>query len=99
MRETLTRSSMEVKPVRFGNFLFFIGFLLLIVFYATAQGPDPQLGLFFVGIILIIGGFVILWKNWRNPSRAERFRILKRMHRTPLEPQPSSEENKKRRDD
>jgi hypothetical protein len=89
---------MEVQPVRFGSFFFFIGFIMLVIFYATTQGPEPLLGLFFLGIILIAIGFLILLKNWRRPSRANRFRMLKRMHKTPLEPQPSKEDNLKNRE-
>jgi hypothetical protein len=99
---------MEVQPVRFGSFFFFIGFILLIIFFATTQGPEPQVGLFFIGTFLVAIGFIILWKNWRRPSKADRFRMLRKMHRISPEeqagdprmgaPRMSKEEAKKNRE-
>jgi hypothetical protein len=74
---------MEVQPGRFGSFFFFIGFILLIIFYVTTQGPAPQVGFFFSGAFLLVIGFLLLWRNWRKPSKAERFRMLRKMHRIP----------------
>jgi hypothetical protein len=99
---------MEVQPVRFGSFFFFIGFILLIIFFVTTQGPEPQLGLFFLGAFLVAIGFIIQWKNWRRPSKADRFRMLRKMHRTSPDqpagdlrmgdPRRSKEEAKKHRE-
>jgi hypothetical protein len=89
---------MEVQPGRFGSFFFFIGFILLVVFYATTQGPRPQVSLFFSGAFLLVVGFLILWKNWRKPSKAERFRMLRKMHRVPPGQTFNKEESDRKKD-
>ena len=69
---------MQTGKSKLGRFFFFIGLILLVVFFAIDQSENPAYGYFCVGIILVILG--ALWMRGGNkpPDESMRFRTLRR---------------------
>lgn len=72
---------MEDEPLgyRVGIFFIVIGFMTLIPFVASEQLNQPDYRYFCPGILLLVAGGVLMWRN-RPPKRQDvkRFRIFKR---------------------
>jgi hypothetical protein len=52
---------------RIGYFLFFMGFLVMIVFVASTMAQDPQFILFFAAALLMILGGIQMFKSYEAP--------------------------------
>jgi uncharacterized membrane protein (DUF4010 family) len=78
---------MDIKKDRIGRFFFFIGILLLIVFFNIDQSESASVPIFFSGILLSGLGVFIIWRNWKRPPPAERFRVFRKRNKTPKDKQ------------
>jgi sugar phosphate permease len=65
---------------RIGQLLFFIGLIILVIFFATNKIEDPVYSFFCVGTLLLIFGLVLLFRGRRPPSDTGRFRSLRKMN-------------------
>lgn len=64
---------------RIGQFLFFIGFLGLVIFFATDQAGMPRYTFFCGGFVMFIFGVYMMWRYRNPPEPSDRFRMLRRM--------------------
>ena len=79
---------------RIGQFVFFLGFLGLIVFIATDQADMPKYAFLCVGIPLLILGGYLMWTN-RNPAEpSQRFSAFRKMSEKSQKKRESIEEQK-----
>jgi hypothetical protein len=70
---------MQVGKSKIGRFLFFIGLILLVVFFAVDQSLHPSYGYFCGGVIvLLLGGILMLRGQKSPPDESMRFRTLRR---------------------
>ena len=69
---------MQVGKSKIGRFFFFIGVILLVVFFAMDQAKNPSYGYFCVGIIIVILGVVLMRRGYQPPAESMRFRTLRR---------------------
>jgi hypothetical protein len=58
---------------RIGAFFFFIGFLALVVFFASSQARDPIYSYLCIGSLAFFGGIHMMWKYRSPPSLSDRF--------------------------
>lgn len=67
---------------RVGEFFFFIGLMILVIFFASLQSGDPQFIACLSGGAMFVLGVIAMWKG-RNPEppHDERFSILRRSRR------------------
>lgn len=72
---------MHIRLGRLGQFLLFIGILLLVVFFVTDQNTYFSPGFFFVGLALSLLGVYIIWRDWKPAGESRRFRTLRRMRK------------------
>ena len=69
---------MQSGKSKFGRFLFFIGVILLVVFFAIDQEKNPSYGYFCIGAIAAILGAVLMLRGHKPPAESMRFRTLRR---------------------
>lgn len=69
---------MQTGKSKLGRFLFFIGLILLVVFFAMDQAKHPSYGYFCVGIIILILGAIFMMRGHPPPAESMRFRTLRR---------------------
>jgi hypothetical protein len=69
---------MQTGKSKIGRFFFFIGLILLVVFFAMDQAKHPSYGYFCVGIIVVILGGVLMMRGHQPPAESMRFRTLRR---------------------
>jgi hypothetical protein len=72
---------MHIRLGRIGQFFFFIGIILLVVFFATDQNKSFQPGFFFFGLVLSFLGVYLIWRDWKPVGESKRFRMLRRMRK------------------
>jgi disulfide bond formation protein DsbB len=72
---------MHMRLGRLGQFLFFIGIILLIIFFVSDQNTYFQPGFFFIGLILSFLGVYLIWRDWKPTGKSSRFRTLRRMRK------------------
>ena len=63
---------------KLGRFFFFIGLVLLVVFFAMDQAKNPSYGYFCFGIIVVILGVILMRRGHQPPAETMRFRTLRR---------------------
>jgi len=63
---------------RIGQFLIFVGLIILIVFFASDQLRRPNYFYFFSGVILVVGGGYVMWLGREPKSPSDRFRLLRK---------------------
>jgi hypothetical protein len=85
---------MEDSKARLGQFFFFIGSILLIIFFSVDPGQNPQANLFISGIALAGFGIFLFWRGSKNPPQADRFRTLRRMKNRPKKEKGSKDKRK-----
>ena len=62
---------MQVGKSKIGRFLFFIGLILLVVFFAVDQSAHPTYGYFCAGVVvLLLGGLLMFVAKNRRPMKA-----------------------------
>ncbi|GEM_PF-1372266 len=64
---------------RIGAFLFFLGFLGLVVFFATYQAETPMFMYFCAGSIFFVAGAFLMWKFRNPPETSDRFYTYRKM--------------------
>lgn len=69
---------MQTGKSRFGRFLFFIGAILLVVFFAIDQAESPNYGYFCIGAVVIVLGALLMRRGQPPPAESMRFRTLRR---------------------
>ena len=69
---------MQVGKSKIGRFLFFIGLILLVVFFAMDQAKHPSYGYFCAGVIVVILGGMLMLRGQPPPAESMRFRTLRR---------------------
>jgi cadmium resistance protein CadD (predicted permease) len=72
---------MHIRLGRLGQFLLFIGIILLVVFFVSDQNTYFQPGFFFVGLVLAFLGVYIIWRDWKPTGQSKRFRTLRRLRK------------------
>ena len=73
---------------RFAQFLFFVGMMLLFVFWAGQQSSEitSVLPLLFCGSFCMIFGAFLYWRTRPKPVESERFRTLRKLLRPSKDP-------------
>jgi hypothetical protein len=70
---------MQVGKSKIGRFLFFIGLISLVIFFAVDQSLHPSYGYFCVGVVVVVlGGMLMLRGQKPPPDESMRFRTLRR---------------------
>jgi len=69
---------MQSGKSKLGRFFFFIGLILLVVFFAMDQATNPSYGYFCVGIVAVLLGGVLMSRGHQPPAESMRFRTLRR---------------------
>jgi hypothetical protein len=70
---------MQSGKSKIGRFFFFIGLILLVIFFAMDQAKNPSYGYFCVGIIVVIlGGLLMMRGRQPPPTESMRFRTVRR---------------------
>ena len=69
---------MQVGKSKIGRFLFFIGLILLVVFFAMDQAKHPSYGYFCVGVVVLLLGGILMLRGHQPPAESMRFRTLRR---------------------
>lgn len=64
---------------RIGQFFFFMGFLGLVIFFATEQAGIPRYTYLCAGTLLFVLGVYMMWKYRSPPTPSERFSTLRRL--------------------
>jgi hypothetical protein len=64
---------------KWGRFLFFIGLVVLVVFFAIDQAEHPTYGYFCIGIVFVLLGTVLMVRGRQPPpEESMRFRTVRR---------------------
>jgi hypothetical protein len=70
---------MQSGKSKIGRFLFFIGLIVLVIFFAMDQAKNPSYRYFCVGIIVVIlGGLLMMRGRQPPPVESMRFRTVRR---------------------
>ncbi len=69
---------MQVGRSKIGRFLFFIGLILLVVFFAMDQSKHPAYGYFCVGLVVVLLGGILMLRGQQPPDESMRFRTVRR---------------------
>ena len=69
---------MQIGKSKVGRFFFFIGVILLVVFFAMDQAKNPAYGYFCIGVIAVILGVTLMMRGFKPPDESARFRTLRR---------------------
>lgn len=70
---------MQSGKSKWGRFLFFIGLVVLVVFFAIDQAAHPTYGYFCVGIIFVLLGIGLMVRGRQPPpEESMRFRMVRR---------------------
>jgi Na+/melibiose symporter-like transporter len=69
---------MQVGKSKIGRFIFFIGLILLVVFFAMDQAKHPAYGYFCVGVVVVFIGGMLMLRGQKPPDESMRFRTLRR---------------------
>ena len=74
---------MKIRLGRIGQLLFFIGVILLVVFFATDPKNISLQGFLFFGLGLTLAflGVYLIWRDWKPTGESKRFRTLRRMRK------------------
>jgi hypothetical protein len=84
---------MQVGKSKIGRFLFFIGLILLVVFFAMDQTKHPAYGYFCAGVLVVFLGGMLMLRGQQPPAESMRFRTLRRWREQQRQ---RKEENKKK---
>lgn len=69
---------MRTAKNKLGRFLFFIGLILLVIFFAVDQAKQPSYGYFCIGLVVLILGGILMLRGQQPPAESMRFRTLRR---------------------
>lgn len=62
---------------RIGQFLLYVGLIVLIIFFASDYARQPQLGFLCSGVVLLYLAGVLIIRNRKPPEPSQRFRLLR----------------------
>ena len=79
---------------RVGQFFFFIGFLALVIFYASDQARSPIYDLLCSGALLFPLGLYMMWRYRNPPPESDRFYTLRRIRDRRLGKQQDKQKNR-----
>jgi 4-amino-4-deoxy-L-arabinose transferase-like glycosyltransferase len=74
----MDEDGMQSGKSKLGRFLFFIGLILLVVFFAMDQAKNPSYGYFCIGAIAAILGAILMLRGHKPPDDSMRFRTVRR---------------------
>jgi sugar phosphate permease len=63
---------------KLGRFLFFIGLILLVIFFTIDQATHPTYGYLCAGLVVVILGAVLMLRGQPPPTDSMRFRTIRR---------------------
>jgi len=63
---------------RVGQFFFFVGLIVLILFLITAHNQQPYYSYFCISTLLLILGSVQMWKGRNPPAPMDRFNLIRK---------------------
>jgi sugar phosphate permease len=69
---------MLVEKNKIGRFLFFIGLILLVIFFTVNQAKNPSFGYLCSGVVVLILGALLMWRGQQPPAESMRFRTLRK---------------------
>jgi Na+/melibiose symporter-like transporter len=69
---------MQSGKSKIGRFLFFVGLILLVIFFTMDQAKHPGYGYFCVGVVVVILGALFMLRGQQPPAESMRFRTLRR---------------------
>jgi hypothetical protein len=69
---------MRVERRRVGLFFLFIGMISLVIFFTADHSTDPGVEYFFFGLLFVVMGGTLIWRDRKPPQESKRFRILRR---------------------
>ncbi len=84
---------MQTAMGKLGKFLFFIGIIILVVFFAMDQAKHPSYGYFCIGVVVTILGAFLAIRGQKPPAESMRFRTVRRWREQ--QRQQKEERNKK----
>jgi hypothetical protein len=70
---------MEELNRRVGMFFTVLGFVLLALFFASDVQGEPAGKYLLWGTLTFFGGIYLAWKGRRQPKKAERFRMVRKL--------------------
>lgn len=79
---------------RIGQFFFFLGFLCLIIFFATSQVDMPQYPYLCSGVVLFALGVYLMWTYRNPPQPSDRFSTWRKLSTNREKKRESLEEQK-----
>ncbi len=62
---------------RFGQFLLYVGLIVLIIFFASDYARQPHLGYLCSGVLLLYLAGILIVRNRKPPEPSQRFRLLR----------------------
>jgi hypothetical protein len=68
----------EEISFKIGQYLLFVGLIILILFFASDQAGDPIFSLFCVGILLIPLGIYTMFRFRQPPAPSDRFSAVRK---------------------
>jgi Na+/melibiose symporter-like transporter len=74
----MDKDSMQAGKSKLGKFLFFIGAILLVIFFAMDQAKHPSYGYFCLGAVAVVLGGLLLMRSQKPPDESMRFRTVRR---------------------
>jgi peptidoglycan/LPS O-acetylase OafA/YrhL len=70
---------MQSGKSKLGRFLFFIGLILLVIFFTIDQAAHPTYGYLCAGVVVVLLGAVLMLRGQAPPpDDSMRFRTLRR---------------------
>lgn len=69
---------MQSGKSKIGRFLFFIGLILLVIFFTMDQAIHPAYSYLCVGVVVVILGAILMLRGQQPPAESMRFRTLRR---------------------
>lgn len=79
-----------------GQYLIVIGLILLVIFFGTDQVNRPAYNYFCGGLIIIIFGIYLYWRDRPPAKQSGRFRILRGSNRPDQKQEEKKSDQKER---
>lgn len=68
----------EEISFKIGQYLLFVGLIILILFFASDQAGDPIFSLFCFGVLLIPFGIYMMFRFRKPPASSDRFSAVRK---------------------
>ncbi|HSO26697.1 MAG TPA: hypothetical protein VLS48_01410 [Anaerolineales bacterium] len=63
---------------RIGQFIFFVGLIAMIIFFASDRAQAPAYEFFCGGLVIFLFGVLLMWRTRPPAKDSGRFRMLRR---------------------